>query len=242
MKFFHYILAIFCLLPLSVSGQSYKSLWKQVEEASKKDLPKSEMEKLSLIIDKASREKSYGHLLKASLRNTQVMCALTPDSISGQVARLARMEQEARAKDPVLAAVWNTVLGCLYRDNYQLGRSKAEPYFKAALQQPELLARHKVSEYQQLIENGYDGRWFDNDLLSVIGYEAKDYAVLHNYYRNTSLRTAACLTACEMVRSGRCLPSMAISKWPVNWPFTATRSWTVPTRDWRIGSTSSTML
>ncbi len=202
MKFFHYILAIFCLLPLSVSGQSYKSLWKQVEEASKKDLPKSEMEKLSLIIDKASREKSYGHLLKASLRNTQVMCALTPDSISGQVARLERMEQEARAKDPVLAAVWNTVLGCLYRDNYQLGRSKAEPYFKAALQQPELLARHKVSEYQQLIENGYDGRWFDNDLLSVIGYEAKDYAVLHNYYRNTSLRTAACLTACEMVRSG----------------------------------------
>ena len=50
---------------------------------------------------------------------------------------------------------------------------------------------------------GYDSRWFDNDLLSVIGYELNEYKVMHDYYVKTHLRTAACLTAMEMANEHR---------------------------------------
>ena len=204
MKLFSYILTIICLLPIKGGAQTYKSLWNQVEEARGKDLPRNELEKLDLIIEKARVEKQYGHLLKASLRHIQVSCVITPDTIYSEVEKLEKMEQEAREKDPVLAAVWNTVLGSVYRENHQLGKSNmADSCFVAALANPDLLAKHKVSEYKEIIENGYDGKWFNNDLLSVIGYQAKKYSILHKYYSNTSCKTAACLTACELVRAGR---------------------------------------
>ena len=41
---------------MTVQGQTYTALWKQAEEAEKKDLPRSQYDVLMKIVDKAQRE------------------------------------------------------------------------------------------------------------------------------------------------------------------------------------------
>ena len=52
---------------MGLFAQNYNTLWKQVEEADLKDLPKTAIERLQQIEDKARKEKAYGHLLRATL-------------------------------------------------------------------------------------------------------------------------------------------------------------------------------
>ena len=75
------ILLIVMVMPMFLFGQTYKSLWNQVEEAEQKDLPKTEYEVLQKIVKKATKEKAYGHLLKAELEAAQVMAEISPDSL-----------------------------------------------------------------------------------------------------------------------------------------------------------------
>ena len=39
-----------------MNGQTYSSLWKQAEEAEKKDLPRTQYDVLMKIVDKAQKE------------------------------------------------------------------------------------------------------------------------------------------------------------------------------------------
>ena len=62
-------IALFMILtiPTMLFGQSYKQLWKQVEEAREKDLPQQVIKHAQQIVTKARKERQYGHLLKAQL-------------------------------------------------------------------------------------------------------------------------------------------------------------------------------
>ena len=57
------LLLIGLLLPMTMSAQSFDALWKQVEQARQKDLPKTQINLLDKIERKARREKIYGQLL-----------------------------------------------------------------------------------------------------------------------------------------------------------------------------------
>ena len=54
-------------MPFALFGQTYSALWKKVEQAGEKDLPKTQYEVLQQIVKKATKEKAYGQLLKAEL-------------------------------------------------------------------------------------------------------------------------------------------------------------------------------
>ena len=69
-------------MPILMFGDSYASLWKKVEAAGEKDLPKTEYELLQKIISKASKHRDYGQLLKAGLQSAQVMASIAPDSLA----------------------------------------------------------------------------------------------------------------------------------------------------------------
>ena len=59
------LLTVVCLMALShleVMAQGYTALWKQVSDAQSKDLPKTELEVLDKIAEKAKTERSYGQL------------------------------------------------------------------------------------------------------------------------------------------------------------------------------------
>lgn len=169
-----------------------------------KDLPKSEVKVLQAIVDKATSERAYGHLLKAQLRQATVWAGVSPDSLRPQ---LERIEDTAReTTDPCLKAVYHTVLGTIYANNKNLSDSAealVKRHYEMAMQQPELLAKAKTTDYVPLVVQGQDSRYFDNDLLSMIGQQTGRYDLLHAHYQKMGNTRATLLTALQLLKQQR---------------------------------------
>lgn len=178
-------------------AQTYDNLWKQAEIIAQKDQPKSEIAVMKKIIAKASAAKDYGQLLAAEMRQMTLWKEISADSLS---PNLKRMETEVlKVNDPALKAVRYAVLGKVYCD---MNEKKSQEFFKKALEQPELLARHASTEYVPLTLKGVDGSSFNNDLLHLIGFEADSkeaYLRLYTYYNKVGNRGAACLCAYKLI-------------------------------------------
>jgi hypothetical protein len=189
-------------MPIQMFSQTINELWKQYEEAVSKDLPKTQISVLDKIIDKSRTSHQYGHLLKAELKRVVAVTSVTPDSLQSEVNRLVNEAKTFEGKDPVLFAVYNSVLGTVYRQNSFLTKDSDEEkvdFFKKSMEQPELLAAQKAESYVPLLHKGIDSKWFDNDLLHVIGFQAEDIKTMYEYYKAHGNRNAACLLACLMV-------------------------------------------
>lgn len=193
------LIALFATL--QVAAQTYDNLWKQAEINAQKDQPKSEIAVMKKIIAKASAAKDYGQLLAAEMRQMTLWKEISADSLS---PNLKRMETEAlKVNDPALKAVRYAVLGKVYCD---MNEKKSQEFFKKALEQPELLARHASTEYVPLTLKGVDGSFFNNDLLHLIGFEADSkeaYLKLYTYYNKVGNRGAACLCAYKLIEKYR---------------------------------------
>jgi len=219
------LIALFATM--QVAAQTYDNLWKQAEINAQKDQPKSEIAVMKKIIARASAAKDYGQLLAAETRQMILWKEISADSLTPNVKR---MEAEVlKVNDPALKAVRYAVLGKVYHDNtygidvddatqeqredasyYQSQREvnlkKSEEYFKKALEQPELLAKHTSTEYVPLTLKGVDGSSFNNDLLHLIGFEADSkeaYLQLYTYYNKVGNRGAACLCAYKLIEKYR---------------------------------------
>lgn len=186
---------------LQVAAQTYDNLWKQAEINAQKDQPKSEIAVMKKIIAKASAAKDYGQLLAAETRQMTLWNEISADSLTPNVKR---MEAEVlKVNDPALKAVRYAVLGKVYCD---MNEKKSQEFFKKALEQPELLARHASTEYVPLTLKGVDGSSFNNDLLHLIGFEADSkeaYLQLYTYYNKVGNRGAACLCAYKLIEKYR---------------------------------------
>ncbi len=183
-------------------AQSYQQLWKQVDEAAKNDLPQTQRKVLRQLASKAEREHAWGHLLKAELMDASVASIVSPDSLVPAVERLQQREQSATTIP--LQAVYQAVLAKIYEgQDRQLKDAKrlAESYRQRALQHPKELAAVKVSDFEPFITEGSDSHFYGDDLLSVIGYETKQYAALHQYYLTTPNREAQLLTALAQLKN-----------------------------------------
>lgn len=216
---------------MQVAAQTYDNLWKQAEINAQKDQPKSEIAVMKKIIAKASAAKDYGQLLAAETRQMTLWNEISADSLTPNVKR---MEAEVlKVKDPVLKAVRYAVLGKVYRDSpygevdeaaldpsddvslvqsssslsqRDVNLKKSCEFFKKALEQPELLAKHTSTEYVPLTLKGVDGSSFNNDLLHLIGFEADSkeaYHLLYTYYNKVGNRGAACLCAYKLIEKYR---------------------------------------
>lgn len=186
---------------MQVAAQTYDNLWKQAEINAQKDQPKSEIAVMKKIIAKASAAKDYGQLLAAETRQMTLWNEISADSLTPNVKR---MEAEVlKVNDPALKAVRYAVLGKVYCD---MNEKKSQEFFKKALEQPELLARHTSAEYVPLTQKGVDGSSFNNDLLHLIGFEADSkeaYLQMYTYYNKVGNRGAACLCAYKLIEKYR---------------------------------------
>ena len=194
---------VMTMIPNPMNADNYTTLWKQADEALEKDLPKTEQQWLGQIMEKARSEKAYGQLLKAELRMSKSLMAVSPDSLLPAVNRLREAEVNARRDEPVLSMVYAAVLGHLYKSYEELGddhEAISADYFVRSLAQPELLAKHKALDYAPLVVEGKDSRIFYNDLLSVIGFEAGNMELLHSYYEKNGNRPASLITALEILK------------------------------------------
>lgn len=193
------IIAVFAML--QATAQTYDNLWKQADIIAQKDQPKSEIAVMKKIIAKASTAKDYGQLLAAETRQMTLWNEISADSLTPNVKRMEAEVQ--KVNDPALKAVRYAVLGKVYCD---MDEKKSQEYFKKALEQPELLAKHTSTEYVPLTLKGVDGSSFNNDLLHLIGFEADSkeaYLKLYTYYNKVDNRGAACLCAYKLIEKYR---------------------------------------
>ena len=206
------IIAAILLVPMGLFSQTYHDLWKQVEQAQDKDLPKTAMEHLQKIEQKAQKAGDYGQLLKSTLLYSKLQAEVAPDSLLPAVKRL---EQETETTQNVaLKAVYSTVLSLVYRDNArELGEDasgKVEAYRLQALQHPDALAKAKAGTYVPFVVNGKDSKtYYDDDLLSVVGRELEAWQWMHDYYTKVGNRRAACLTGVDAFNDIASLDSLA---------------------------------
>ncbi len=187
---------------MNTFAQTYQTLWKQVENARDKDLPRQALTHLQKIEDKAQKEKAYGQLLKATLLTANVQQDIAPDSLAPAIARIERQAKEAT--DPVLQMVYATVLYKVYSLNPSIDNEtfdKAKHYRGQAMAQPDLLAKVKADGYEPLVECGKDSKVFGHDLLSVIGMELDEWQWLYDYYTKVDNCPAACIAASYIAKN-----------------------------------------
>ena len=184
------ILLVALMIPVFIFGENYASLWKKVETAEEKDLPKTEYEVLQKIVKKAEKEKAYGHLLKAELLGAQVMNEIAPDSLKPEVMRIHQRYEQT--DDEILKTVYQTVLYLIGNHNYSL-RLVAKPDLTDELCGK--LSRVKEDEYVPFVIKGDDSELFGHDLLSIIGNELDAFDTLYDYYQKAGNRRAACIAA-----------------------------------------------
>ena len=199
------VVTFMLLMPIGLLGQTYKDLWKQVEQAQNKDLPQTAISHLEKIEKKAQTEKAYGQLMQSALLHAKLMAEVAPDSLAPAVARLEQEEQQAQG-NPVLQAVYDAVLSQIYLRNRQLGenwKACSDDYRTKALAHPDLLAQTKAETYDPFVVKGKHSTMFNDDLLSVVGSELKAWKVLSDYYQKAGNRQAACYTSLQLLLEQR---------------------------------------
>lgn len=195
---------LFFIIPMNVDSQSFDALWKRLGKAESLDQPKTQQEILDSIIGKAEKERKYGHLLKAMLKKVDAVTAVTPDSLKPEIDRLGAKEKTFANTDPVLAAVWRSVLGSVYKANPSVDENAetiSSNYFRQSLENPDQLAATQSEGWVPLLNIESGSKYFGNDLLSVLAFQAEDYDMLYGYYDQHGKREAACLAACYMLRN-----------------------------------------
>lgn len=187
-------------------ADDYNSLWKKVESAENKDLPRTRIGLLENIAGMAAANKDYGHLLKAEYMLMEAWAAISPDSLTARLAMMERKSNLAEATDTATAAVYYSVLGKTYSDNAFLDKEAAEKsmmFFKKSMAHPAVLAAKKAIAYEPFVIKGHDSYIFNDDLLSMLGYAAADFKTMHDYYVGAGNRVATMMSALEMVRGNK---------------------------------------
>ena len=69
----------------AMMAQDYDNLWKIVEDAKKKDLPKTQIDFLRQIEAKALSEKEYGQLLASQTNRYALEYSIIPDSLEPHI-------------------------------------------------------------------------------------------------------------------------------------------------------------
>ena len=187
-----------------MSDNGYEHLWKQVNEALEKDLPQDAIKALAKITGRARSDGRYGDMMRAELTDLQVRTMVSPDSLSSAVARI---EASAERSEGVVRAVYEAVLGRVYKTRSELGEDhieRSQRWYQAAMADPSLLAGVKADGYVPLVVTGADSEIFAGDLLHVIGREADAENRLYEYYRHSGNRRAACLTALWALNDSDC--------------------------------------
>ena len=110
------LILVMAITPVATMADDYTKLWKEHQTACENDLPQTAIKVLDRIEKKATREESYGQLLKARLKRIVTEMMISPDSLDVELERIEESEREVREVNPVLASVYECVLGKVYKN------------------------------------------------------------------------------------------------------------------------------
>ena len=163
MKIIYHIVFFLCVSTM-VLAQSYDALWKQYRGFADKDQPKSALVILEKIKTKAEKEKSYGNLLAALMREVRHQREISNDS--GKVYRERLDKRIAASDDGVMKTLYRMAKG----DRVDVDSLLKSPDSAIYRRQDASL------QWVPFLEKGKDSKVFNNDLLHVIilyGYPFK---------------------------------------------------------------------
>ena len=117
---------------------------------------------------------------------------VSEDSLEASLQVLVARERQLRHSHRVEAAVLEAFLALVLPDSAQ--------YRRLALSDLDALAAARVKDYPDATQPLPTGKYFNDDMLSVVGYDLKAWREMHDYYECHGNRAATMLTALEMVR------------------------------------------
>lgn len=216
-----------CLLLLAggtsaMQAQSYAHLWKQVEQAQKKGLPRTVIGVTGQIVEKAGREQNAPQLLKAVICRNAYREMLTPDSLYTHFGQLEQwVETEGNALN---RAILHSVLAEKYAGYVQSNRrtllqrtvtdtdsvpddlrewsivqffGQIDLHSRAALQDRELLMQASTDAYVPFVEQEEGSRFYGHDLYHLLSGRAIEAYEACRGYTGDSLCTARILSLCR---------------------------------------------
>lgn len=190
------LISILALLLWGVGthAQTFDKLWKQVEQAEKKSLPKTVIQVTDQIFQKASAEKNSPQMLKAYTWRMRYRDMLTPDSF---YVNLEGLERWAETTDkPMDQAVLHSLLAGMYAD-YAMGNrwqirqrrdiveelptadirqwagnqfvQQVIKHTRASLKEPNQLLATSSRIYIPFVELGETSEYYRHDLYHLLG-------------------------------------------------------------------------
>lgn len=179
-----FLTTLFALLTMqaqtnsTTEKKSYKRLWTEVVWAFNDDLPKSALNIVKQIRQKAEAEQNHPQLLRSLCTEMTIAHEISSDSDSIVIHRIeSAMELEKR---PAERALWQ----------HALGRLKHDPdLLLASIADTETLAAARAADYIPAFVVGPDSRCFNGDLLSVLTDGVIDSYSIPHTERRTAFHT-----------------------------------------------------
>ncbi len=182
---------------------TYKKMWEKVQTYENKDLPQSAISNVREIVAQAEKDQNYGQLLTAKVKEMQLAGMISPDSMTAYFKHFCDRRQQVK-DDKALCAVYDAVLHHIKRDYFDPSLLdnllSFTPLTLKDLDEETLttLSKTKVKHYLPLVVRHDLGKYFNDDMLSVIGYEMDDFETLAEWYSAHGNRQAALLATLQI--------------------------------------------
>ena len=187
--------ALFMLCPLLAKAQGdsqLSNMWKEYNEAQKKDLPQTCLKILDKISKKSESEKNYASLLKAEMARVDITDELAPDSMTIVSNNLLKKVEQIKGKDKVAYAIFNLAL---YKSSRTLKLNDDSQYLKEAFADMDILANTKTDDWSMVVNKQDASEVFNHDMLSLMGLSGSLQKKLYNYYKEHGNRRACAYLA-----------------------------------------------
>lgn len=167
-------------ISMGASAQSYDKLWQEAKAHVDNDLPKSAIEVVNKIQQKAVAEGNDAQLLRVMLTQRMLGTELSADSVAPW---LQRMEAALAAETkPAMQALWHVALAKCYEGTnygqvlvidgntlaYDALQQRAKAHYEASLANLDALADARVNDYLPLFTTHEGSACYHNDLLHVV--------------------------------------------------------------------------
>lgn len=167
-------------ISMGAPAQSYDKLWQEAKAHVDNDLPKSAIEVVNKIQQKAVTEGNDAQLLRVMLTQRMLGAELSADSVAPW---LQRMEAALAAETkPAMQALWHVALAKCYEGTsygqvlvidgktltHDALQQRAKTHYEASLTNLDALADARVDDYLPLFTKHEGSACYHNDLLHVV--------------------------------------------------------------------------
>ena len=191
------LLSLAAISPAWAAGPR-DQLWKEVDDAKKKGLPQTAIEKLNPIIEGASKDKAYAEAIKAIGQKIALEGNIQGNKPEEKITRMkAEIEKAPAEMKPVMEAILANWYWHYFQQNrwrfmqrtqtaappsddfttWDLPRLFAEidKHFQAALAAADMLKKTPVAEYDQLLEKGNSPDTYRPTLYDFLVHNALEF-------------------------------------------------------------------